>query len=589
MERERDRWLLPAEWLALMHGCSERGGVRGELESYDVAFRAWTAAVDAVGVEAARAQSRAARFAASRLVRAAGAAVPDEVGARIALDGWPDEAWLLVLQASALIGAERAPDALDRLQRASVLLKEAPDDDVLNVHAPTLATACAVRGDTAGAVGAMHEAAQVARRLGDRLAEGVAIGNIGFFHGEQDEPEPYAAYTLQALALFREAGAERYIAQACCNLGGALSRMGRIDEARAAYEEGLPIARRLDWPRGHALFEAGLGGLAVAEGRIEEGLAGYARSIELLEGIGDRFQVARHQVLVGRTLVEAGRHAEAVAPLQACLATSRAAGFRENVSQASEHLSRAFEAIGDPAAALTALREHVAARAVDNDARIAERVHVAELRLRTDAARREFEQERERAEQWARVNGELAAALAAQRTLEVQLQEAARTDPLTGLSNRRHQQAVLASVPIGRTVAVALIDVDHFKFVNDRHGHAVGDTVLIAVAQRLAGAVRGADSVARWGGEEFCIVMPGTSEAAALAIADRLVRSFAGAPIAVEVGAVSVTISVGVAASSDGEGAALLNHADRALYAAKRRGRSRAEAASSLPTGTTLA
>lgn len=155
-------------------------------------------------------------------------------------------------------------------------------------------------------------------------------------------------------------------------------------------------------------------------------------------------------------------------------------------------------------------------------------------------------------------------------------------DPLTGLYNRRyvaaHLDGLMARREEGGTgVAVLLFDIDHFKRVNDGHGHAAGDEVLVEVARRAQRAVRSFDLVARYGGEEFLIAMPETGLGIAYSVAERLRRSIAEKPIAIqgEDGEVAVTVSIGVATARGPADTpqALLRRADRALYAAKDSGR----------------
>jgi two-component system cell cycle response regulator len=131
----------------------------------------------------------------------------------------------------------------------------------------------------------------------------------------------------------------------------------------------------------------------------------------------------------------------------------------------------------------------------------------------------------------------------------------------------------------GEPVSTLLIDIDHFKKINDSFGHDVGDEVLREFAVRLASNVRAIDLPCRYGGEEFVLVMPGTSLADAERIAERIRRHVAGAPFRVAAVSepLSVTISIGVAANS-GPGdnpEALLKRADQALYEAKSSGRNR--------------
>jgi diguanylate cyclase (GGDEF)-like protein len=162
------------------------------------------------------------------------------------------------------------------------------------------------------------------------------------------------------------------------------------------------------------------------------------------------------------------------------------------------------------------------------------------------------------------------ARLVARLTLE------SRIDPLTGLLNRRGLQerfaVELARVKRERApLAVVALDLDHFKRVNDEHGHQAGDRALVWLASMLCGHTRGADIVARVGGEEFVVVLPGSDGAAAFEFAERLRR-------AIEEGEpeIPLTISAGVASAlAPSTAHTLLGAADRALYAAKHAGRNR--------------
>ena len=158
------------------------------------------------------------------------------------------------------------------------------------------------------------------------------------------------------------------------------------------------------------------------------------------------------------------------------------------------------------------------------------------------------------------------------------------TDPLTGVFNRRYALAHLhrvahQSAQTGRTFAVMALDLDRFKQVNDRHGHAAGDAVLVEVARRLSEGLRAEDLLARIGGEEFLAILPDMPAAAARAAGERLRRAVAERPVAIpgaESGAteVAITVSIGVAIGPvAGSVEALVAAADRALYAAKAEGR----------------
>ena len=153
-------------------------------------------------------------------------------------------------------------------------------------------------------------------------------------------------------------------------------------------------------------------------------------------------------------------------------------------------------------------------------------------------------------------------------------------DPLTGLANRRFILTQLgghvsAARRHGRPLAIAIVDIDHFKAVNDEHGHAAGDAVLAAVTSTLRHNLRAEDQLGRLGGEEFLAVLPDAREGAAVTAAEKLRAAVARERIVYEGRELGVTVSIGVAAW-DGEAAdELLRRADEALYDAKRTGRDR--------------
>jgi two-component system, cell cycle response regulator len=169
------------------------------------------------------------------------------------------------------------------------------------------------------------------------------------------------------------------------------------------------------------------------------------------------------------------------------------------------------------------------------------------------------------------------------RTNVQQSMELALTDSLTGLYNRRYMETHLETlvekaVQSQRPLGLVMIDIDHFKSINDNFGHDAGDEVLRQFASRVQGSVRGIDLPCRYGGEEFVIVMPDADLAIAEAVGERLRRHIAAEPFLVTKGLnkLDVTISVGIAMRLEGDGPdAVLKRADEALYRAKRDGRNR--------------
>jgi diguanylate cyclase (GGDEF)-like protein len=168
-----------------------------------------------------------------------------------------------------------------------------------------------------------------------------------------------------------------------------------------------------------------------------------------------------------------------------------------------------------------------------------------------------------------------------------QLAQLALHDPLTGLANRRKfaerfeydmARAARASMPL----SLLMVDIDHFKAINDRHGHLAGDSCLKALAALLAGSVRAVDLVARFGGEEFVVLLPEMSAVQSLLAGERMRSRVEKHPVDIEAGAPPVTMTVSVGAATTAGAAIgleeLLARADEAVYRAKRAGRNQVRA-----------
>jgi diguanylate cyclase len=213
-----------------------------------------------------------------------------------------------------------------------------------------------------------------------------------------------------------------------------------------------------------------------------------------------------------------------------------------------EHLAEVYERSGNFEGALASYKKfHLLYRQVASEA--AQRnARVAAVRMETEQAKALAERERLRADGLLRMSLE---------------------DPLTGLAHRRRLDEELAAGPTAQ--AVALVDVDHFKLVNDRFSHQIGDEVLRTLARLLRAGCRGADLAARYGGEEFAVLLRDLSAAEAFEAAERIRQMVEEFDWAIIAPGLAVTVSIGVALG-DGD---LISTADRRLYEAKNAGRNR--------------
>jgi diguanylate cyclase (GGDEF)-like protein len=391
------------------------------------------------------------------------------------------------------------------------------------------------------------------------------------------------------------------------------SDRGDAAESERALQDALALAELARAPRLQALALLNLSDRAVRSGRPGVALAAATRGEALVRPLNlpHLERVLQSNGLLAK--VALGRGAEARREFEALQqAWARAGATGQQLTTLREY-GDALAAAGELKAALEMHHREVALSqqlmAVNREAAL------AELRTRFDseAQQRHIVQlERDNALKAAElvnqtlsrrvwVLGTLVLALAMVLMLlllrraraanqrlarsQARLRVQSERDALTGLDNRRHFQAVLqqARQAEGFHGALLMIDIDHFKHINDGHGHAAGDAVLVEVARRIAAAVRGRDTVGRWGGEEFLVLAPELARTDAEALAQRLLQAVAGTPVALPGGAsLRVTASIGqavfplpphrVALSPE----QALNLVDMALYTAKSQGRNRA-------------
>jgi diguanylate cyclase (GGDEF)-like protein len=166
------------------------------------------------------------------------------------------------------------------------------------------------------------------------------------------------------------------------------------------------------------------------------------------------------------------------------------------------------------------------------------------------------------------------------RERNAELNRLSRADALTGLFNRRHLDESLDREYADarryvQPLCVLLFDLDHFKLVNDTHGHPAGDAVLRSFADRLVGQLRAGDTAGRWGGEEFLVILPRTDLDGGLEVAERIRAATAAEPVVVEGSTIAVTVSGGCALGPGNSVQALVDLADNCMYQAKVAGRDR--------------
>lgn len=406
-----------------------------------------------------------------------------------------------------------------------------------------------LRGNEAYALSAAKEADPRPRRTAlyetlrlSRMAPGldhvenVTLTNIAAFHNDQREYETALRFASEGEALARKRGNEVGRALAIVNRGVALVHLGQTEGGLALVRESVSIVEKNNLKRETAELVAQLADVCEYAGRPTEAMQALRRLVKLNEQVTSSQR--EQAVLALQEKHSAERKTREIERLQL-----------ENAKRDAELVAR------------TSQQRLWAAVAVA--------LTLAALMLA----------------QW------LGRARRHARALEVdnaKLSEASSQDALTGAFNRRYFEALMAghARQAHGPVGLMLVDVDFFKIVNDTHGHAVGDQVLVEVARRLQCLVREHDAVVRWGGEEFVLVLPGTSREALPMVAERVLSAIGLDAVELENGEpLQVQASGGAVAWPMWPGQhweQALQVADMALYLSKSGGRNRATCVASI-------
>lgn len=532
----------------------------------------------------------------------------------------PDgEARLLAAIGSNLHILGRYREAAEQFVQALSRLDQGADDQLLAVLHRGAGVALADAEAFDEALAHYLDALQASERMGDRLEFAKTAGNIGNLYNALNEAGTARSYHEQALAAFREREWQPGIAGSLINLGAAASKLaveaeqrGDVDAARNYNgelldynQQALELFTELGNQRGIAYAESNIGLAWDRLGEPQRGLDSHQRSLALRREIGDVHGVTNSLLYMAASYLSLDRIDDA----QVAVDEAESLLPEGNQGMLLDVLARRAEideARGDLALALARLREYL--QLYRNIMEEGRRRQVLELRERFDAEQqaRQIELLRQNEEisqlQLQRQRLLLQAGLALtvlalivvlvlasrmrlarQRTTE--LHRLSRTDLLTGLPNRRDiieriEAEIRRADRHGVPFCLVMADIDHFKAINDRYGHDVGDAVLVEVARRLQQGIRDRDCLARWGGEEFLLLLPDTDRDRGRAIADALQSRIAADTFKAADERVVVSLSFGVAQHRAGASLdAGLRAADQAMLLGKRDGRNRVRVA----------
>jgi diguanylate cyclase (GGDEF)-like protein len=505
-------------------------------------------------------------------------------------------------------------EALTLYDQAVSTAKSSPDDEMLASALYSRGYLRGLQGQFAGALEDQRQAQRLYEKLGMTVDAMTTLSSIATTYTRMGDQTQALAIYRDALQRERAAGMKREQVVTEHNIGHVLERQEKWSEAAQAFESSLQLSRDLHFSRGEAYALRGLAGAMQGRGESQRAMQLLDAAAALQKQIPDARLAAEISVTRGITLHALNKLPAARTELMSALEILRKAGAMGELVTVYEQLAKVDADLGDWRRAFQwqeaakATTERLLRNQIDEQ--------FSMLKFEFDTARRDKEYQallREREanqralEQSQRASilqyivialatliaGMLATIALRHNRNSRRMQNLALTDDLTGVPNRRSVLSLLPQClqanPRG-TTAVLVVDIDHFKLINDTFGHATGDRVLQLIAGVLRGSLRPPEFFGRIGGEEFLIVLPGADVRSALSRAEALRIAAKDADISAlipELGA--LTVSVGITISRTGDSiSTILQRADMALYRAKAAGRNRVAGDETTPGNPTF-
>ncbi|PKO14478.1 MAG: hypothetical protein CVU39_14585 [Chloroflexi bacterium HGW-Chloroflexi-10] len=418
------------------------------------------------------------------------------------------------------------------------------------------------------------QALEIFEQCEDRLWEASIYNNLGYQYLSMENFEWAERYFFQALEKLKNLSSDKEQADIYDNLCVLYTQTGEWEKALDNGKKAVFLYRKSG--ETYNLVEAlnNLGRYFQEHKEYNLARASFEEALAISRHCNLRYQEVRTLLFMGSATMEHHFVEEAALMLQEALDIADSVGAKRESYKIHRLLARAYKQTGDFALSLGHFEHFYRVEKQVNNEKEIQRIKSLEIIHQVENARRDVETFRIQ-------NQTLQEQLVEQERQRVDLEQQAITDPLTGLLNRRHFSSMVANellqaAQYGKAVSMIVMDVDHFKMVNDSYGHLVGDQVLSSLAHILRQELRQRDVVWRYGGEEFVILLPHTGCEHARMVADRLREQVADHVFLAGRQQVQITISMGVACSagqSDMIVESLFDRADKALFVSKQKGR----------------
>ncbi len=483
----------------------------------------------------------------------------------------------LAIHARASIELEDYHQAVPLFLEASQLFQSADDQlgkaEVLN----GLGTGYMAMGAYPEALQQLLRALITFRELESIDGEATVLKDIGYLYvllGDQPRAFPYLEQCLDLAGVTRN---KRLEADALAKLCDACRMSGQNQRAAQCGLRSVELYQEIGYHGGEVEAFNALGEVYLATQDYDQALNFLQLAAEVSAKIGRPLEVARAERKIGALyLLRQGQLDLALSYLFRALKIATDAGSQRIVSECHRDLAEAFKKSGDPTRALLHFEQFFELHQAVFDAESDRRLKTIEIAHQVETARKDSEIYQLR-------NVHLQQEIEERKKAQVALEQLATQDPLTGLSNRRHflelaTRAFDQAQRYRRPLSAIMLDIDHFKEINDTFGHAAGDQILRVASKRLLDVMRKVDILARYGGDEFVILLPETGQEGARRLAERLRAALTCEPEYIGDTPVAISASVGIFSthgSSDLTLDELIRRADQALYDSKQSGRDR--------------
>jgi diguanylate cyclase (GGDEF)-like protein len=438
-----------------------------------------------------------------------------------------------------------------------------------------IGTCFAELGDYSRSAEILNQSLHEAENIPDKLLAAEITNDLSYAYVLHGMPELALSRLEECIRTFEEAGDKMRMSWALDSLAQACLLAGKKEEALVHALRGLETTKELKIYPDIALYNQSIGDIYLAMGDLENASRYYQEELRLARQYDMRSHICSSLLSTAKIYVEQKKHQEALPLLYEALGLAEQNTFMLSLRECCRLLSQIYKQIGLFQSALEFHERFFQAEKTIYNTEAEEKLRKLHVLLQLETARKETELYQMRA-------------LSLQNEIEEQkrtqqvLEQLAVTDPLTKIHNRRaffqngestFRQALQQQAPL----SLLMIDIDHFKQINDTYGHQAGDQILTLITERLRHKLRATDLLARYGGEEFVILLDKLDKLQTMETANRLRQAIGCAPFRVGELSIPVTISLG---------AVVLNHdvpldsfdrlialADNALYQAKKNGR----------------